>query len=76
MALNNTTADALATSICTALGVADTASQDKYKQIYRLVYAALKADIDIIIAANSINTAGSASAQSGPTPSPITIHPA
>lgn len=74
MALSNTTADALAANICTALGVTDTASEAKYKQVYRLVYAALKTDIAILIAASSIVTTGSATTQTGPA-APITINP-
>lgn len=75
MPLNNTTADAVATAIATALGVTDTVSKNKYKQVYEILYSALKADIDIIIAAASITTTGSATTQVGP-PAPIPINPA
>lgn len=75
MALDNSTADALATAITTALGVTDTVTLNKYKQIYEIVYAHLKADIAIIIGTNAIVTAGSASTQQGP-PAPVTINPA
>lgn len=75
MALNNTTADAVATAICTALGVTDTASKNKYKQVYEILYTALKADILITIAAASIVTTGSATTQTGPA-APIPLSPA
>lgn len=75
MALDNSTADALADAICSALGVADSATQAKYQQIYRLVYSKLKTDIQITIAASSITTNGSATTQVGP-PAPIIINPA
>lgn len=75
MALNNTTADAVATAICTALGVTDTASKNKYKQVYEILYAALKTDILITIAAASIVTTGSATTQTGPA-APIPLNPA
>lgn len=67
MALNNTTADALATAICAALGVTDATTIADYKSIYRQVYASLKADIEILITANSITTTGTSSTQQGPT---------
>lgn len=72
MALNNTTADALAAAICSALGVDDAISQEKYRDIYRLIYAALKADIVITVQTNAITTVGSAATQTGPqTPLPL-----
>lgn len=72
--LNNASADALAASICSILGIADAPSQSKMQAQWRDIYAKLKADITIQIAAMSINTTGSASAQSGP-PAPIPINP-
>ncbi len=73
MALNNASADALAASICTALGVSSpSVTATKYQQVYRLIYAALKTDITATITALSINTAGSATNQSGP-PSPVPV---
>ena len=74
MALNNTTADALATAICASLNVTDTATITAYKNIYRQVYASLKTDIQITIAAASIVTTGSATTQTGPA-APININP-
>lgn len=74
MALSNTTADALAASICTALGVTDDVSKAKYQQVYRLVYSSLKADIAITIAALSIGTTGTAASQTGPQ-APIILNP-
>lgn len=72
--LNNANADALANAICTALGVTDTASINKYKSVYELVYSHLKTDIQITIAAASIVTTGSATTQTGPA-APINISP-
>lgn len=74
MSLNNGTADALATAICSALNITDAATQNVYKTIYETVYAHLKTDIQITIAASSIVTTGSATTQTGPT-SPININP-
>lgn len=74
MTLTNTTADAVAAAICFALGVSDQASLDKYKSVYRILYAALKADITATIAAASIVTTGSAATQTGPAaPVPVGI---
>lgn len=74
MALNNGTADALALTICTTLGIADAPSIAKMKAQWRDVYAALKADITIQIAAASIVTTGSAATQTGPA-APIPLNP-
>lgn len=74
MALNNTTADAAAVAICSALGIVDAPSQAKMKDYWRIVYAKLKADIDITIATSSIVTVGSAATQTGPQ-APIILHP-
>ena len=75
MPLNNTTADAVAAQICSALGVTDDASKAKYEAIYRALYTALKADILITIQASSIVTTGSATTQTGPA-APIPLNPA
>lgn len=75
MALNSGTADAVATAICVALGVTDSISQAKYKQVYEILYAALKTDIVITILASSIVTVGSATTQTGPA-APIPLSPA
>lgn len=64
--LNNTNADALASAICSALGVTDAASQTKYQEIYRLVYSHLKSDIEIILQTGTVVTTGSATTQTGP----------
>lgn len=74
MALNNTTADALATQICTALGITDTPSQTKMRDQWRVIYAKLKADIQVTITVNAITTTGTAATQSGPTV-PVNINP-
>lgn len=74
MALNNTTADAVAQAICTALGVVDVPTINKYKLVYETLYAALKADIAIVLAANAVVTTGSSTTQQGPA-APITINP-
>lgn len=72
--LNNTNADALAAAIATALNITDTASKAVLQSTWRLVYAHLKTDIQVTIAATSITTNGSATTQSGP-PAPINISP-
>lgn len=72
--LNPTNADALATAICSAIGVTDIATQNIYKTIYETVYSHLKNDIQITIAASSIVTNGSATTQTGPA-APINISP-
>ncbi len=75
MALNNGTADAVATAICTALGVVDAVSIAKYKQVYEIVYTALKADILITLPAASVVTVGNAATQTGPA-APVLMAPA
>ena len=74
MALNNTTADALAVAICAALGIVDAASIQKMKDQWRVIYSGLKTDIQITIQMNAIATSGSAAAQQGP-PNPVNISP-
>jgi hypothetical protein len=74
MALNNSSADACADAICTALNITDTPSKDKMKAQWRVIYAKLKADITIQIAAGSIVTTGSAATQTGPA-TPIPLNP-
>lgn len=74
MALSDATAVLLADAICTALGVTDTATKEKYEDVYKLVYSHLKTDITITIAALSIVTTGSAATQSGPA-APIPLNP-
>jgi hypothetical protein len=66
MPLNNATADAVAASICSALGVTDTASQAKYKQVYEILYAALKTDISIAVTVTSVSGVTSGPSVSGP----------
>lgn len=74
MALNNTTADAMAAAICTALGINDSASQAVMQTQWRAIYARLKTDIQITITTNAITTTGSAATQQGPT-APVNINP-
>lgn len=74
MALNNSTADALAAQICTTLGISDAASQTKMRDMWRVIYTKLKADITIQIQTNSIVTTGSATTQTGPA-APIPLNP-
>lgn len=74
MALNNTTADACANAISAALGIADAPSQQKMRDQWRIIYAKLKADITIQIAASSIVTTGTAATQTGPA-APIPLNP-
>lgn len=66
MPLNNTTADAVATAICSALGVTDSASQAKYKQVYEILYAALKTDISITVTVTSVSGVTTGPGVSGP----------
>jgi hypothetical protein len=75
MALNNGTADAMATAFCAAQGITAPNAIAAWKLFAETLYTHLKADIDIIIAATSITTNGSATTQVGP-PAPITINPA
>jgi hypothetical protein len=82
MALNNTTADAAATSfvntLATALSLSSTQKTKalaNYKLLFEQLYASLKADIVITIAASSIVTSGSATTQTGPA-APIPLSPA
>jgi hypothetical protein len=70
MSLTNGTADALATAICSALGVSNPAALANWKTICEQFYSHLKTDIVATISAGSINTAGSAAAQVGP-PAPV-----
>jgi len=74
MPLTPTQADALATAICSALGVTDTASKAKWQNIAELFYSHLVADITVTIAALSIVTTGSAATQTGPAaPLPVPV---
>lgn len=66
MALNNTTADALAVQICSALGIVDAASIQKMKDQWRVIYAALKADITITVTVTSVTGVTAGGAVSGP----------
>lgn len=74
MPLSPTTAQALASNICTALDVNDTSTQEKWESIIVEIYNALKADITMTILALSIDTAGSATNQVGPSV-PVPINP-
>lgn len=74
MALNNGTADALATAFCAAQGITATNAIAAWKVFCETLYAHLKTDIDITIPMNSITTAGSATTQVGP-PAPVTLTP-
>jgi len=67
-------ADALAAAIASALGVTDTVSINKYKQVYELLYSHLLTDITATLGAGTVVTVGSATTQTGPaSPVPITI---
>ncbi len=66
MPLNNTAADAVAASNCSALGVSDTASLSKYKQVYEILYAALKTDISILVTVTSVSGVTTGPSASGP----------
>ncbi len=66
MPLNNTTADALAVSICSALGIEDDDSIAKMKAQWRVAYAALKDDIDITVTVTSVSGVTVGAGVSGP----------
>lgn len=66
MALNNTTADTLAALICTSLGIADAASQTKMRDQWRIIYAQLKADIQIAVTVTSVSGVTTGGGISGP----------
>jgi hypothetical protein len=66
MALDNVSADAVATAICSALGVEDEATQAKWKSIMEAIYGGLKTDAIITIPSGAIVTSGSATTQTGP----------
>lgn len=74
MAMNNTTADACATAMASAMGISDADTIAQMKVQMRALYTALKADIQITIATNAIVTTGSAATQTGPA-APININP-
>lgn len=66
MALNNTTADAAALALCSAMGVSDTATQNQYKTWFRSLYASLKNDIQINVTVTSVTGVTAGGAASGP----------
>lgn len=71
MSLNNTTADALAQTIVTNLGAANS-SLSQWQTICRAFFASLTANGTVTIEAASIVTVGSATTQTGPS-SPIIL---
>lgn len=72
--LNDITAKAAADTICSTLGITDTAAITKWENLMKDIYASLLTDIIITIAATSIATTGGATSQSGP-PLPLPLHP-
>lgn len=70
MSLNNTTADAVATAICSALSISDTNTINVWKTILRQIYSGLKTDIVATVPINTVVTVGSSTTQTGPT-SPV-----
>lgn len=66
MALNNTTADAVATAICTALSITDVATVATWKTIMEKIYAGLKTDIAIAVTVTSVSGVTVGGAVSGP----------
>lgn len=79
--LNNTTADAAATTyvntMAARLGLTTAQKASalaNYKELLRALYTALKTDVVITIPINGIATAGSAAAQVGP-PAPVPLSP-
>jgi hypothetical protein len=77
MALNNTTADALAATLVTALGLTGTEATTalpRLKTFCETLYAHLKADIVITIQTATIVTTGGPTTQTGPA-APINISP-
>jgi ApbE superfamily uncharacterized protein (UPF0280 family) len=66
MSLDNASADAAATAICSAMGVSDATTIAQYKKFIEALYAHIKADIVVTLAAGSVVTTGSAATQTGP----------
>ncbi len=75
MALSNATADAMVTSMASAMGITDAATIAQMKVQWRIVYSSLKADILITLPAASVVTVGSATTQTGPA-APVPMTPA
>ena len=69
MALNNSSADAVAVAICAALtpAVTDPTAIANWKVVMRQIWAGIVADEVVTLAANSVITVGSPSTQTGPT---------
>lgn len=66
MALNNTTADALVTTMAAAMGIADPATIAQMKVQFRALYAALKTDIQINVTVTSVAGVTTGGGVSGP----------
>lgn len=75
MALDNTSADACATAICSAMGITDATTIAQWKKMVEQLYSSLKTDIVITILASSIVTTGGPATQTGPA-APIPLSPA
>lgn len=66
MALNNTTADAVANAICSALSISDSATIADWKKIMEAIYAGLKTDIQIAVTVTSVSGVTTGGGVSGP----------
>lgn len=75
MALSNATADAMVTSMASAMGISDPATIAQMKVQWRILYSSLKADILITLPTSSVVTVGGATTQTGPA-APVPMSPA
>jgi hypothetical protein len=66
MALNNSTADACATSMASAMGITDGPTIDQMKVQIRALYASLKNDIAITVTVTSVSGVTPGGGVSGP----------
>ncbi len=66
MALNDTTADLVATAICSALSISDSATIAVWKTIMEKIYAGLKTDIAISVSVTSVSGVLTGGGVSGP----------
>lgn len=75
MSLDNTTADALAASICSSLSITDAAAKNKWKTICRAFYSSgdgIADNLVVILQALTVVTTGGPTTQTGPA-APVTL---
>lgn len=72
MSLNDSTAAALGSAICSALNVTEASAVTKWQTICQQIYSHLKTDA-IVTTGIPVSTTGSPSAQTGFTTSPGTL---